>query len=98
MIEMVTNVPQGSCPSCGHKQFIVSEIQSNNYLTDRDGYIIDHNESMYSCVGMCLNCKKTFEMLALPHKFIPMTRLRKILYENEIIEEKFIENPMEVKK
>lgn len=81
MKEMCTSIPYGACPSCGHKQFIVDEISSNTYLLDRDGAILDFSENNYSAKGICCNCHKVYEMLPTQIGFIPLTPLRKILFE-----------------
>ena len=44
-------VPEGSCPRCGHKQFLVREFQSHLYLTNRDGEVIDAKDEGGFCVG-----------------------------------------------
>ena len=49
---LAVRIPNGSCPICGHKQFIVSDISHNLYLTNRDGEIVDYNE--YSIVVLFL--------------------------------------------
>jgi hypothetical protein len=101
--EMVRILPAGSCPICGHNQFIVAESELNVFLTDRDGYVIDSKEYGYNCEGVCCNCKNKFEMIASPERFIPLTPLRKLLYENthhyELAQREgpvSIKNPMEV--
>lgn len=81
MKEMCRLVPQGACPICGHKQFIVHEITTDLYLTNQDGAAIDHKELNYIALGKCINCGKEFEMMPTSIGFIPLTRLRKILYE-----------------
>ena len=103
MKEMCTIIPQGSCPICGHKQFIVHEIDTNIYLTDQDGAILDHKELSYKAIGICTNCKAQFEMMPTSIGFIPLTKLRKIIYEYSpsvyINETELINstNPMEVR-
>ena len=79
--EIMTVLPEGSCPTCGHRQFIVKEIQSNLYLTSNFGEIIASKEEGYACVGKCLVCGKEYSMYSGPHKFIPLTPMRKILYD-----------------
>lgn len=96
--QMVRLLPLGSCPNCGHNQFVVAESETNLFLTNRDGEIVDSKNYSYTCEGMCCNCKVRFPMLATPERFIPMTPLRKLLYEdshNEL-EVEIIKNPMEV--
>ncbi len=99
--EMVKIIPLGSCPICGHNQFVVVESETNLFLTNRDGEIIDSANYSYKCEGMCVNCKTRLEMLATPEKFIPLTPLRKLLYEdnhNVSVRSHDIINPMEVSK
>lgn len=79
MKEMVNIVPLGSCPKCGHKQFIVSEQCITDYLTNGDGEIIDSIDINYDAEGMCLNCNARFKMYATREGFIPLTRLREIM-------------------
>ena len=80
-MEMLRILPKGSCPKCGHRQFLVKEIQSNLYLTGRDGEIIDSKEEKYIAIGKCLNCGKEYEMAPTAYAFIPLTPLRKFLHE-----------------
>ena len=101
MKEMINIIPIGSCPKCGHKQFVVVESQQNIYLTDRDGEILDHRELYNHSVGKCVNCKSEYDMIPTRYGFIPATELRKILYKYTVhyIEEepiKYIDNPMGV--
>jgi hypothetical protein len=103
--EMVRLVPIGSCPICGHNQFVVAESELNIFLTNRDGEIVDSSNCSYKCEGMCINCKTRMPMLATPERFIPLTPLRKLLYENinhnELglsVDEDVVPNPMEVAK
>lgn len=105
MKEMVNIIPLGSCPKCGHKQFVVSELQINQYLTNSDGEIIDSSETDYSAAGMCNNCGTVFEMYPTREGFIPLTKLRKIMFDYtphvDTLDEDMIEsisNPMEVKQ
>lgn len=81
MREMCRIIPQGSCPICGHKQFIINEGIINLYLTDQDGSVIDYKEEDYKAIGKCINCGKKFEMMPTSTGFIPLTHLRKIIYE-----------------
>lgn len=103
--EMVRMVPIGACPVCGHNQFIVVESETNLFLTNRDGEVIDSHNYSYQCEGMCCNCKSKFEMLATTERFVPLTPLRKLLYEStnhfelsRTDQPVYIENPMEVSK
>lgn len=79
MKEMVSIIPLGACPKCGHKQFVVSEHQINEYLTNPDGEIIDSLDIEYDAEGMCLNCNSIFKMYPTREGFIPLTRLREIM-------------------
>ena len=101
MKNLIRNIPRGSCPKCGHRQFIVKELISNLYLTNEDGEVIDYNEDMHYAKGICMNCHKEYEMFVGNNSFIPLTPLRKLLLEDvveaEIIEEQVedIENPFD---
>ena len=81
MKEMVNIIPLGSCPKCGHKQFVVIEHQLNEYLTNPDGEIIDSLDLDYDAKGMCINCKTRCKMIPTREGFIPLTRLREILFD-----------------
>ena len=103
MNEMVNIVPLGSCPKCGHKQFIVIENQLKMYLTNQDGEIIDFNELDYRTSGKCCNCGSIFKMIPTLEGFIPSTRLREILFDYSPhalnaspLDQEIILNPMEV--
>ena len=102
MKEMVSIIPLGSCPKCGHGSFVISEHQINEYLTNRDGEIIDSLDIEYDAVGICLNCNTQFKMYPTKEGFIPLTRLREIMlnYTPHILdsldEPVYISNPMEV--
>ena len=98
---MINAVARGACPNCGNKQFVVHESTMNLYLTNRDGEIIDNKEIDYSAIGMCTRCNRKFPMMSTLYGFIPMTPLRKILFEytphNIVIEKDYddtISNPM----
>ena len=81
MKEMVNIIPLGSCPKCGHRQFLVSEQQITNYLTNGDGEIIDSIDIEYDAEGICLNCNTRFKMFSTIEGFIPLTRLREIMLD-----------------
>lgn len=81
MVEMVKVVPLGSCPKCGHKQFVVMESQIKKYLTNQDGEVIDYEETDYNAAGMCCNCNAIFKMIPTLEGFVPLTRIREILYD-----------------
>lgn len=100
MKEMCRIVPLSACPTCGHKQFMVVESITNCYLTNRDGEIISGKEVRNVAKGKCLNCGAVYDMISLNERFIPATRLRKIMFENDdfstditVIESK---NPMQI--
>lgn len=102
MKEMCTTIPIGSCPSCGHRQFVVDEMYTSTYLTNRDGTVIDFSNEDYSAKGMCCNCHKVYDMMPTNTGFVPLTDLRRILldytphvdnfYKEEV---KSLANPME---
>lgn len=102
MKEMCRVIPSGSCPSCGHKQFVVMESTINVFLTNRDGEIIDSKEVENSAIGACCNCKKEYNMIPTSYGFIPATPLRRFLYtlsphyNPELAEVLLLPNPMEV--
>lgn len=93
-------VPMGECPFCKHKQFFVSEIVQTNYLLNRDGQVIDSAEAVNDTIGICLNCNHKFPMKAIFDGFVPMTPLRKFMddyidYDEDILEVKEVDNPMQ---
>lgn len=96
---MVHSIPKGSCPNCGNRQFVVYERNENLYLTNMDGEIIDNAELSNYAIGKCLKCGKEYEMLSNTTQFIPLTKLRKLIFDYtsniEVNEEKYISNPME---
>lgn len=105
MKEMVNYVPFGSCPICGHKQFIAVESNISVFLTDGDGMVVQSKELDHNVKGKCLNCNTEFDMLSTLYGFIPLTSLRKILLDymditNDVIEcdYKNIDNPMAIKE
>ena len=100
MNEMCRIIPFGSCPNCGHKQFIIYESTQNIYLTNRDGEVIDYKESYHNALGMCVKCKEVYNMIEIKNGFIPSTELRKILFDytpHSIKDDdvKITSNPME---
>lgn len=99
MKEMCTLLPQGSCPNCGHIQFIVYESIDTMYLTNRDGEIIDAKEVRSNISGMCIKCNKVYKMFPTREGFIPLTKLREIVLDYSPSIENFenIINPMEMK-
>lgn len=82
------------------------ESSSNVYLTDRDGEITDSKEIHYKAIGKCVNCYKEYEMMQTSYGFVPLTPLRKLLYEYDKgifdVEESLIDkdskNPMLITK
>lgn len=103
MKEMVKTIPLGTCPKCGHKQFVVVENEINTYLTNIDGEIIDQKTIDNKAIGMCCNCKTKFAMIPTKIGFIPATKLRCLLLEytphSSLLndDEVYIDNPMEAK-
>ncbi len=79
--QLIIPLPKGSCPKCNRKQFIVNERISTYYLTNQEGEIIDSKEDTHICVGQCINCGQTYEMFPTREGFIPLTPLRKLIYE-----------------
>lgn len=105
MKEMVNIIPLGSCPKCGHRQFLVSEIQHTAYITNSDGEIIDSHEIDYDAIGKCINCQSEFNMYPTKEGFVPLTRLREIMLDytpHMLVQQEEIvnalPNPMEVNK
>lgn len=102
--EMFHILPQGACPNCAHKQFVVFESMQNIYLTNRDGEIIDSMEVENKAIGQCVKCGKIYKMIPTSIGFIPATRLRELLFNYGLYkieeEEKTlpIPNPMEMNK
>lgn len=105
MKELCYIIPKGSCPTCGHKQFIVYHRTEILSLTDMEGQIIDSQNISDYAIGKCINCGKEYDMIILNETYIPATPLRKLLYEydphtfyDENIIESNIPNPMEMNK
>ena len=102
MKNMVNIIPAGSCPKCGHSSFVVSESQTNEYLTNADGEIVDSLDIEYDAEGICLNCNTIYNMYPTRTGFVPLTRLREIMFNytphllDHIVEVVDIPNPMEV--
>lgn len=104
-MNMIRLIPDGSCPKCSHRQFIVREFIANTYLTGIDGEIIDGNEDKHTMVGICLNCGKQYPMASTYNGFIPLTPIRKLLreYAEEVVYvipddmTKELTNPMDLK-
>lgn len=99
-MNMVRIIPARTCPNCGHSEFIIHQSTSMVYLTDRDGEIKDQLQDREVIKGICLRCKREYDMLQTINGFIPMTQLRKLLYQNthhyEVEEQNdTIPNPMQ---
>ena len=77
----IKRVPAGECPFCKNKQFFVSEIVKTDYLLNRDGQVIDSDETVYDAVGICLNCNHQYLMKPVFDGFIPLTPLRQFMYD-----------------
>lgn len=98
--EMCYKIPEGSCPNCGHRQFVVFESNESIYLTNTDGEIIDSSDIINCAIGKCIKCGSEYEMISTLTKFIPVTPLRSILFNyspHKIKKENIINisNPME---
>ena len=100
-------IPAGSCPRCGHRQFIVDEIAHNRYLLNRDGEVIDEADISYTAVGMCVKCNATYNMIPTRVGFIPASKIRAIMYEftphniqeiPEFVKDEDLISPMEAHK
>lgn len=92
---------KGSCPVCGHKNFLISSIIHNVYLTDSFNNIIDTKELTEDVVGVCLNCNSNINFIPTPTGFYAVGKIEKIVLENTIKNENkpddYVElhNPME---
>ena len=98
----IKRIDMGECPYCKSKQFFVSEIVKTNYLLNRDGVVIDSEESVYDAVGICIKCGKQYQMKPVFDGFVPLTPLRKYMEENinigsniDPLEVDNINNPMQ---
>lgn len=69
-----------SCPNCGNNKFFVKEALINEYLTNRDGELTDSREIYNNTIGICLTCGKKYNMINAPYGFIPLTKLRSIVF------------------
>lgn len=88
MIQMCHRIPPGICPNCKADSFVVYESDINAYITNAEGTPVSVKNMNNRCVGICMNCKKEYPMLSTPTKFIPLTPLRKFLYEDyRLVEE-----------
>lgn len=102
---VINKIDMGECPFCKNKQFFISEFARTNYITNRDGEVIDSSETKYDAVGICTKCGKKYQMKPLAFSFIPMTPLRQFMdkyvdYDKKMPEDDFIElpNPMQRKR
>lgn len=104
MKELCRLIDIGSCPNCGHKQFIVYHSNIDLYLTNGDGEIIDSSQISEVIQGMCIRCKAIYNMMPTVNGYIPMTKLRELFFCNRDLEydknkvDNYIENPMEMTK
>lgn len=102
MKEMCILRNNGSCPICGHSQFVVIENQINISLTDIDGNVLETREAEHEAHGKCVFCGNECEMLPTTYGFIPLSPLRKFLYKEvpqyipKLKEYQKTENPMQI--
>ena len=90
-----------SCPRCKNSEFIIYEGEENLYHENKYGKIDGIENMSYACKGLCMNCKTIYDMQSTNTGFIPLTPIRKLLFENtedNIVEEPIIANPMELIK
>jgi len=76
-VQMISILPRGSCPRCGHTKFAILECHYTGYLTDNDGYLDKYKEYGSKYLGVCLECGTGYEMVEAYNKLIPLTPLRK---------------------
>ena len=82
---MIRLFPRHSCPYCGSSQgYLVKQIKSELFLTNRNGEICDSREEWSVVVGKCKTCGAEMEMYPAFNTFIPLTPLRKMLLEYEL--------------
>ena len=101
-MKLFHNIDPHGCPRCGHKNFLVKQVTSTIYLTDRDGQICDSKDELCVTVGKCLECGKEFDLYQTFDSFIPLTSIRKHLAEYALgsldatnnMDETYIENPI----
>lgn len=95
---LAVRIPNGSCPICGHKQFVVSDISHNLYLTNRDGEIVDYNEYRRNIRGFCVNCHNVIKMRPTSYGYVPTNALSEFMEEydkeKDIKERINYDNPM----
>lgn len=92
-------LPAGICPNCGGFQFLVYESDVNLFVTGPDGVPVDGKNYSYRADGKCLTCDAEYEMVSTNERFLPLTPLRKILYDYVAIDADQVAdhmpNPME---
>lgn len=97
-MEMCRIIPAGACPNCGKGQFVVINKSMNVYLTNRNGEVIDCREYYDGYIGKCCTCGKEYPMMPTYNGFVPMTRLRQLVWDFVQPDIPEIENPMRRKK
>lgn len=86
MESMVKPVPKCACPKCRNaKDIVVFESIQNLYALNRDGEIKDFREINHRAIGKCFICDNEFNMYETKSGFIPITPLREILLQNNVI-------------
>ena len=90
-------IPYDACPRCGNREFLIYEKEENVFYT-KQGNLQAIDNISYKCQGTCIKCKTIYDILNTPTMFIPMTPLRKVLFnypkeENEKLKQ--LKNPME---
>ena len=78
---MLRPIPLNSCPKCHHQQFLVKTVESTIFFTDRNGVIVHHQPEIDMAFGKCLNCGYECDMMSTLVGFMPLTPLRKILFD-----------------
>ena len=108
--ELCRTLPYGSCPICGHVEFIILETNTMAYLTDKDGNLDPGDQVYYDCKGKCINCNAEFERMEIyESKVLPMSKIRSLFdfdleFSHKYYSEKFnpdslkLKNPMEASK
>ena len=93
---MCNIISYDTCPRCGNSEFLVYEKQEDMYYT-KNSKILGSDNLSYKCQGICIKCKTIYDMLNTPSKFIPLTPLRKILFDfpKDEQETNITKNPME---
>ena len=108
--EICRVLPYGSCPICGHDEFIILETNTMAYLTDKQGHVSSMDEAYYNCEGKCLNCGTEFSRFdAFESRFVPISKIRELFnfdleFRDRYYKERAnpdslkLKNPMEVNK